>query len=556
MEILNIDRRHFILVCMCGLLGITTLFFIQRLFHQQEEFRAALEQLKIEKKEMVAVSDTPASISPSKTWSDLQAKVKNTVVQIFSQVAAIDILQPYKTPNQFQTTGSGFFINEQGEIITNAHVVEQARSIWIQIPSLGKKQINVTLVGVSPDRDIALLKVEEKELAEIKQALQGKIPYLQLGNSDQIKRADEIMTLGYPLGQQGLKSTVGVVSGWECHLIQIDAPINPGNSGGPSVDRNGKVVGINTLYAPDAQNVGYIIPINELRIILDDLRKVTLLRKPFLGILFENADEDLTKYLGNPMPGGLYVVDVYKNSPLQKAGVQKGDMVYEINGHKLDVYGELLWEEDRISIIDYVSKLKLGQKVYLVVYRKGKRLEMNFIFDQAELLPVKKIYPGYEKIDYEIIAGMVIQPLTINHLPLLVNAAPGLAKYTEMRYQMDSALIITHIFNDSAAHRSRSLMPGAIVKEINGESVKTMSDLRYALCKNVDRNHFTIETNDGVFMVSSLKKILQDDQRLAQDYFLPVSATTKTLLAKTGLLPQSSLIMAQDAQQASSTVVS
>src|SRR5690606_2807503 len=109
-------------------------------------------------------------------------------------------------------------------------------------------------------------------------------------------------------------------------------------------------------YAPKAQNVGYIIPINELKVIIDDLRDVKLLRRPFLGILYNNASESLTKFLGNPSPGGLFVVDVYAGSPLHKAGVKRRDMIYEINGHRIDIYGELSWIEDKISIVDYVSQ--------------------------------------------------------------------------------------------------------------------------------------------------------------------------------------------------------
>ena len=481
----------------------------------------------------------------SEDWSALQAKVKDNIVQVFSQIAAVDLLQPYKTPAQGQTTGTGFFISID-EIITNAHVIDQAKSVSVQIISMGKHQIDVDVIGVSPDRDIALLKVRPEGLETIKKEL-GEIQPLTLGDSDHIHRADEIMALGYPLGQQGLKSTVGVVSGREAHLIQIDAALNPGNSGGPSVNRLGKVIGINTLYAPDAQSVGYIIPINELKVVLNDLRKVKLLRKPFLGVLFNNSSESLTKYLGNPEPGGLYVVDVYKDSPLHKAGVQKGDMIYEINSHKLDYYGELAWTEDKISIIDYVSQLKLGHKIKLLVYRKGKRKDIILTFDQSELLPIRKIYPGYEKIDYEIVAGMVIQPLTINHLPLLINSSPSLAKYTEMKYQMESALIITHIFPDSQAQRSRSLSPGAIIKEINGQEAKTLTDLRESLFKGLKSDNFTVETAEGVFVVCPFKKILLEDQRLAKDYFIPISQTLQTLIAKAGLdNEQPSMILADN----------
>lgn len=499
--------------------------------HKNQQELQKLLQIRIAEPQSSRAEVIERVVTTAEPWSDLQSKVKDTVVQIFSQVAAVDLLAPFKTPNPYQVTGSGFFINKEGEIITNAHVVDQAKAVWIQISSLGKHQIDVDVIGVSPERDLALLKVRPEGLELIRSVL-GDIPSLSLGDSDFVHRADEIMTLGFPLGQQGLKSTVGVVSGREAHLIQIDAAINPGNSGGPSVNRMGSVVGINTMYAPDAQNVGYIIPINELKIVLDDLRELKLLRKPFLGVLFNNASESLTNFLDNPLPGGLYVVDVYKDSPLYKAGVQKGDMIYEINGHPLDFYGELAWNDDKISIVDYVSQLKLGQEVHLVVYRKGKRKDVTFLFDQSELLPIRKIYPGYEKIDYEIVAGMVIQPLTINHLPALINSAPSLAKYTEMKYQMEPALIITHVFPDSQAHRSRSLAPGAILKEINGKVVKTMNDLRESLFKGLTSTTLTVETMDGVFVVCPFKKVLADDQRLAQDYFFPLSETTKTLIAK------------------------
>jgi len=223
-------------------------------------------------------------------------------------------------------------------------------------------------------------------------------------------------------------------------------------------------------------------------------------------------------------------VEVYKDSPLHKAGIQKRDMIYEINGHKLDVYGELLWNEDRISIIDYVSQLKLGQEITLIVYRQGKRIDLKFIFNQPELLPIHKIYPGYETLDYEIVAGMVVQPLTTNHLPLLVNIAPGLTRYAEMKHQMKPALIITHIFPDSQAQRCRSLMPGAILSEINGLKVTTIGSFRSALTESIKTGRLSIETTDSVFVVLPFKKVIEEDQRLAKDYFYPLTQGVQSLV--------------------------
>jgi DNA-binding cell septation regulator SpoVG len=126
---------------------------------------------------------------------------------------------------------------------------------------------------------------------------------------------------------------------------------------------------------------------------------------------------------------------------------------------------------------------------------------------------------------------MVVQPLTLNHLPILVNAAPALAKYAEMKYQMEPALIITHIFPDSQAHRSRSLMPGSILKEVNGQAVKTMSEMRESLQKGIATGNLTLETNEGVFVVCPFKKVLEEQIRLARDYFFPLSDTMRGLLA-------------------------
>lgn len=514
------------------------------LYRKQESFSLALQELHRQELTRKEYEVTPIPPLPPKapailekmashqqSWSNLQTVVKDTVVQIFAQKAVPDILQPYKTPTPCQGCGSGFFINEEGELITNAHVIEQAKSVWIQIPSLGKQQIDVAIIGVSPDRDLALLKVKPEGIEIIKKEI-GSIKYLKLGDSDCVHRADEIMELGYPLGQQSLKSATGVVSGREQHLIQVTVPINPGNSGGPSLNLQGEVIGINTMFALDAQNVCYIIPINELKIVLDDLRKVKLLKRPFLGVLFNNASEALTQFLGNPLPGGLYVVDIYKDSPLHKAGVQKRDMIYEINGHKIDLYGELLWHEDKISIVDYVAQMKLGQEIKLVVYRQGVRKEFTFAFDQSEFLPIHKIHPGYEEIEYEIVGGMVIQPLTTNHLPLLVSIAPGLMRYAEMKSQMEPALVITHIFPDSQAQRSRSLIPGGILSEINGIRVKTLEELRNALFKSFDTGVVTIETTESVFVVVPFKKIIEDEQRLSKDYFYPLTQGVKAVIEK------------------------
>ncbi|MCC7415223.1 MAG: trypsin-like peptidase domain-containing protein [Epsilonproteobacteria bacterium] len=477
-------------------------------------------------------------VTKSELWRPIQERVKDTVAQVFSQILEFNFLEPYKTPNQYSATGTAFFISDEGDLITNAHVVNQASTVWIQIPSLGKQIIDVDVLSVSPERDLALLRVKPECLKTIRAVL-GTIPYLPFGDSDAIKRSEEVLALGYPLGQQSLKSTSGVISGREGQLIQMSAPINPGNSGGPLLNASGQVIGINTANVPDAQNVGYIIPINDLKNVLSDMRTMKLVRKPFLGVLFNNATESLTELLGNPEPGGCYVVEVVDKSTLSMAGVKRGDMLYEINHLPIDRYGEMQvpWTEDKISIVDYVARLSVGEQVHLVVYRNGERKELAAQFNQAELPAIRKFYPGYEEIDFEVAAGMVVMPLTLNHIAGLSKSVSGLAKFAELKHQTEPTLIVTHIFPNSQLYRSRSIAIGSTLNEINGRPVHTLQEFRAALQKPIAGKFLTIRAtdnvaraSDNVFVALPYPKVLAEETVLASTYHYHLSPTMQAML--------------------------
>lgn len=477
-------------------------------------------------------------VSSSQIWRPIQEKAKDTVVQIFSHITETNIFQPYTTPQQKSSSGSGFFINDNGDIITNAHVVNEATGVWIQIPSLGKRILDVDILSVSPERDLALLRVRPDGLETIRKEL-GSVPFLPLGDSDLAKRSDEVLALGYPLGQQALKSTTGVMSGREHHLLQTSAPINPGNSGGPLLNTRGEVIGINNANVPAAQNVGYAIPINLLKIILPDMYETKLLRKPFLGILFTNATAALTELLGNPQPGGCYVVEVVKDSTLERAGVKEGDMIYAMDGHKVDMFGEMSvpWSEDKISLVDYVSRLSIGQDIELTIYRNGTRKNVHVTFKHAKLPAIHRIFAGYEDIDYEIFAGMVITPLTLNHILMLAKQAPGLAQYAEAKNQSEPALFVSHIFPNSQLYRSRTMTMGATLEEINGVKVKTLEDLRVAMRNPQQGKFFTIKASDNVarttgsiFIALPWDKIVAEEPKLSRDYRYPLSETVQDIL--------------------------
>lgn len=490
----------------------------------------------------------PASFNKGFNWSDLQPTFADTVVQIFSQVAEYNWLCPYKAPSRTQSSGSGFFINDQGEIITNAHVINEAKIVTIKVPSLGKRQFEVDVIGLSVDRDLALLKLKPAGFDAIKAAI-GKIPHLSLSNSDQAHRAEEVMALGYPLGQFSLKSTTGVISGWEHilgnHVIQMAAAINPGSSGGPVINKEGQVVGVSAAGFQQSQNVGYIIPSNDVIQFVDQLKKdasgqdkITVIDKPYLGVSFCNSTDNLTSYLGNPHPGGLVVVEVFKEGPLARAGVQREDMIYEINGHRLDLFGELLvpemQEKERISVIDYVGRLNVGDDVKVLLYRNGKKIELTtkLTAPDLEAWPLRKAcLPGinFDVNEYEIIGGLCIMPLTRNHLALLLPSSPLLGRFADMHQQMEHALIVTDVLQGSSAYRDRVVGPGVIIEKINGESVKTLEDLRNAIKKSVDTGYIKIETQEKFLMVFSLAEVLDEATKLARENMYKVSPFMKEL---------------------------
>ncbi len=517
-------------------------YYVAKSNKQTEELRSEIQALKATKQTQ-EVDKVPGAqvvekvVMQHEAWRDIQERVRNTVVQVFSQVAEIDILQPYKTPSQYKSSGSGFFIDDKGYIITNAHVVIQAKSVWVQIPHFGKRIFDTTIVGIAPDHDLALLRMSDEGVEVVRREL-GTIPYLQLGDSDSVHRADEVMALGYPLGQESLKSTTGVISGRESTMIQMSAAINPGSSGGPLLNIKGQVIGINTAMVMEAQNAGYIIPVNDLKIILPSLFKEKIVRKPFLGILFNNATDALTEYLGNPQPGGPYIVEVVKNSTLYKAGVLRGDMIYEINGHRVDQYGEMNvpWTEDKISITDFVSRLSIGDKVSIVLYRNGKRKEVTTTFKQMDLMPIRKVYPNFEDIDYETCAGMVIMELTINHVAALANKAPALANFADIKNQSEPVLIVTHVFPTSYVARTRTLSAGTTINEVNGQIVHSLEDFRKAVKKSVDTGFLTLRVSDNimhisdhVFIVLPFDRVIGEEQQLAFDYRYPFTALNKEL---------------------------
>jgi serine protease Do len=454
-------------------------------------------------------------VQESMVWAAICTASQNTIVQVFAQNGKFDWCEPYRIEAQSEGFATGFLIDDNGYVVTNSHVVESAKYIWIQIPVLGRQKLDVDVVGICPDRDIALLKINDAGLETLRKVL-GSIPFLVLGDSDTIQNADGVLVIGYPLAQYHIKSTTGIVSGREFlltgSLLQVTAPINPGNSGGPVLNAQGHVIGIAVAIMQNAQNVGYAIPINELKIILHQLRVKKFMRRPYLGIRFVVSSDEKAQFLNNPIPSGLYIAQVFPNTMFARAGVQAGDMLYKFDGGILDAYGEIYIEglHGKILIHDLVARIKVGAEVPLIVYRNGERRELQCMIDDESPFAIRKKYPNYENVAYDTIAGMVVMELAMNHVEELIEDYPALIRFKEPEYRGEAALIITNITPGSYAHHVGSLMPGNIISAVNGIQVKTLDDWSKAVEKSLETGFVALTTDHDVLTVLLLEKILMD----------------------------------------------
>ena len=238
-----------------------------------------------------------------RNWSEIAKSSSEAVVKILAQVIMFDFLQPYQKGEEGEGIGSGFFI-DGGYIVTNAHVVEGARKIWITLPREGERRYTAGVVGVCFDLDLALLRYAAANVVQpttrdisyscslslsLSPSLSTSSPLekvhitktLKFGNSDSVSFGEEVMTLGYPLGMDSLKLTVGIISGRQDSLFQTDAPLNPGNSGGPMMNKQGEVIGINVAIIEKSQNVGFAIPCRQFKMVRFE-RRSSMIRTRYL----------------------------------------------------------------------------------------------------------------------------------------------------------------------------------------------------------------------------------------------------------------------------------
>ncbi len=267
-----------------------------------------------------------------------------------------------------QSLGSGFIVSSDGYIATNAHVVQQADQIHVKLAN--RDEYDATLIGVDPKTDVALIKIKPHE----------ELPTAHLGDSEELEVGDWVVAIGNPFGlaatvTAGIVSAKGRVIGAGPYddFIQTDASINPGNSGGPLLNTHGDVVGINSAIfsrSGGSVGIGFAIPINLARHVIDELRQHGKVARGWLGVSVQDLTPALAQSFGLDHPRGALVVEVVADGPGAHAGIARGDVIVEYNGTVI---------EDSHQVPALVAESKVGEIAQVKVLRNGQEQSLRMI---------------------------------------------------------------------------------------------------------------------------------------------------------------------------------
>ena len=290
-----------------------------------------------------SVTETESSIA------SVAEKVSPSIVSIVTQTQAQSY---FGTSSSSEAAGTGIIVSEDGYVMTNNHVIEDATSVTV-IDNTGESYDNVTIIGRDPLNDVAFLKITSDDT----------FTAAELGNSSTIRTGQQVVAIGNALGQYSNTVTSGIISGTGrsitasssdgssteslTDLIQTDASINSGNSGGPLVNMAGQVIGINTAIAEDANGIGFSIPINSTKGILAGVLENGTIQRAYLGVSYITVTPDVAKEYNLSVSTGAYVYSsgstsaVVSGGPADKAGIQNGDIITKINDETVGTEGAL-----------------------------------------------------------------------------------------------------------------------------------------------------------------------------------------------------------------------
>jgi serine protease Do len=382
-----------------------------------------------------------------------------------------DNRSPNPRAQREESLGSGVIVSPEGYILTNNHVIEGATDVRITFSN--KRQLQAKVVGADPKTDIAVLKVEGTGY-----------PAITIGDSSKVQVGDYALAVGDPFGV-GQTVTMGIVSamnrgnlGIEDYedFIQTDAPINPGNSGGALINDRGELIGINTAIISHGsggnQGIGFAVPVNLARQVMDQILDHGKVTRAYLGIVVQDVTPAIAKAMGQSELRGALVGDVKSSSPAGRGGLQRGDIILEVNGKPIADSNDL-----RMNI----SMMKPDTDVKLRILRDDKQSDMTVKLGE---LP----NPQEQAKAEERTSGDALQGVTLENLDSQSASQLGLPPATK-------GVVVTDI-SPSSPEADSGLRPGDVIQEVNHQPVKNVSELNEALHK-AGRNPLLLVNRKG-----------------------------------------------------------
>jgi serine protease Do len=360
-------------------------------------------------------------------------------------------LQQQPRNRKESSLGSGFIITEDGYIVTNNHVIKDADQIKVILHD--NKEYEATVVGTDPMTDLALIKIEAKDLMALK-----------FGSSSKADVGSWVVAIGSPFGLEqtvtaGIVSAKGRIigSGPYDDFIQTDASINPGNSGGPLLNLDGEVIGINTAIVRSGQGIGFAIPSDLATGIIAQLTQDKTVSRGWMGVAIQEVTQQLAEYYGLKDIKGVFVAKVFEGEPAEKAGIQVGDVIYQINDKPVNSSRDLTFT---------VAGIAVGDTINVKLIREGKEKTIKVKLGKR---PADDPNIQAQNEDYDVF-GLKLKPLDAD--------LAGKLGYPETL----KGLVLMDIQQGSKASAS-ILRPGDLLLEINRHKINTLEQYQQYLKK-------------------------------------------------------------------------
>lgn len=360
--------------------------------------------------------------------------------------------------------GSGVIISSDGYIITNNHVVENARDIRVTIE--GEREYEAEIIGTDPHTDVAVIKIDGKHL-----------PAIEVANSDALRVGDQVLAIGNPFGvgqtvTKGIVSALGRSIGLIDYedLIQTDASINPGNSGGALVNMQGELIGMNSaILSRDggSQGIGFAIPSNMAFRIVEALKNDGEVRRAYLGVFPQEVDQSVADYYGMEKPRGVLVSSVSEDTPAQKAGLQDGDIILTVDGKSI---------KNPSMLRNVISLSEIGHKAKLKILRDG---------DEKTLTVKLEAHPGQPRARNqkpEVEEDETLDGVSVRELNERIRSMQQIPDDID-------GVLVTGVEEGSNAARV-GLSAGDIIVKVGDREVSSLKEFRKALGKNTEKPAF------------------------------------------------------------------